>query len=136
MHRGFEVSDPVMRPGTTLNFVVGRFGVNFEYVQIVSQYLPGSSLTSRTTKGMFFVDTTYEWAEVQGGTRLRCHNRLRVPRNKRFMRWFVERGLQRQLRRDHRTLKHLLETGTQRYLAPSDLTGDEPRRETMQAAGD
>lgn len=136
MRRNWEASTAVMQPGTTLHFVTRQFGANFEYIQIVSQYLPGRRLAYRTTKGVFFVDTAYEWGEDRGGTRLLGHYRMRIPQNKQFMAPLVERLFRRQVRRDHRKLKHLLETGTQRYLAPSDLTTDEPRSESMQSACD
>lgn len=122
-----ETSDPIMQPGTTLSFVTTQYGLNFDYVQIVSQYTPGSILAYRTTKGIFFIDTVYEWEDDHGSTRLRCHYRLHVPKNKRFMKGMVERSFQKQSRDDNKNLKRLLESGQQKYRAASDLTPDEPR---------
>ena len=136
MQRGCEASHPVMLPGTTLHFVVRCFGLSSAYTQIVSQYVPGAMLAWRTTRGKFFVDTTYEWTEEQGGTRLRCHERLRLPRDKRFVRWLVERQFLRELRTDHQRLKRLLETGVHRYPAPSDRTAGGPRPESLQGSCD
>lgn len=131
MRENVEISDPVMKPGTTVSFATTQYGLTFEYIQIVSQYIPGSILSYRTTKGLFFIDTTYEWSEDHGSTRLACKYRLYVPKNKQFIKRLVERSFQSQSRDDNKNLKHLLETGAQRYRAASDLTPDEPRLESL-----
>lgn len=120
-----------MKPGTTVSFATTQYGLNFDYIQIVSQYIPGETLAYRTTKGLFFIDTTYEWAEDHGSTRLTCRYRLYVPKNKQFIKRLVERSFQNQSRDDSKNLKHLLETGAQRYRAASNLTPDEPRLESL-----
>ena len=131
MQQGFETSSPTMLPGTTLNFVIQRLGFRSAYTQIVSQYVPGSMLSCRTTRGRFFVDSTYEWTEGRDGTQLRCRELLRLPRNKRFARWLVERQFRRGLRADHRRLKHLLETGACPHQA-----ADGPRPASLQDTRD
>lgn len=122
-----ETSEPLMRPGTSLHFSTTQYGLTFEYIQIVSQYIPGSLLSYRTTKGLFFINTTYEWFEDHGSTRLHCHYRLYIPRNKQFMKRLVERSFFKQSRDDNKNLKRLLETGTQKFRAESDLTDHQPQ---------
>lgn len=131
MRENVETSDPIMKPGTTVSFATTQYGLNFDYIQIVSQYIPGETLAYRTTKGLFFIDTTYEWAEDHGSTRLTCRYRLYVPKNKQFIKRLVERSFQNQSRDDNKNLKHLLETGAQRYRVASNLTPDEPRLESL-----
>lgn len=136
MQLGVEASSPVLRPGTTLEFVVRCYGLSSAYTQIVSQYVPGAMLALRTTRGKFFVDTTYEWAEEHGRTWLRCHERLRLPRNKRLVGWLAQRQFLRELRTDHRRLKHLLETERHRYPAPLNRAAGGPGPESLQDTRD
>ncbi len=84
-------------------------GREFEYVNEVTSYTPGSRLGMRSVKGPFPMRVTYEFEDADGGTRMRIHAsgdasgfyRLAGP----ALNAMVRRGISGDLRRLRRTLE-------------------------------
>ncbi len=68
-------SDPPLRLGSRLAFVAQFLGRRLVYTYEVIDVVAGERLVMRTAEGPFPMETTYTFADAEGGTRMTLRNR-------------------------------------------------------------
>jgi hypothetical protein len=66
---------PPLAVGSQLDFVARFLGRELRYTYEVAELVPDVRLVMRTADGPFAMETTYEWEDAPGGTRMRLRNR-------------------------------------------------------------
>jgi ribosomal protein RSM22 (predicted rRNA methylase) len=66
---------PPLEVGARFAFVAQFLGRRLEYTYEVTEAVAAERLVMRTSEGPFPMETTYEWAEIAGGTRMVLRNR-------------------------------------------------------------
>jgi Polyketide cyclase / dehydrase and lipid transport len=61
---------PQLVVGSRFAFVAQFLGRRLEYTYEVTEAVAAERLVMRTSEGPFPMETTYEWAEIAGGTRM------------------------------------------------------------------
>lgn len=103
-------SPPPMHVGSRIAFVARFLGRRLSYTYEIVDEVPGKRLVMRTSEGPFPMETTYEWAEVNGGTRMTLRNRGRPGGFSRLLSPFMPMAMKRANRNDLKRLKVLLES--------------------------
>ncbi|WP_280180610.1 SRPBCC family protein [Nocardia farcinica] len=75
IHEVRWVSEPPLRTGSQLEFAAQFLGRRLVYTYEVTEYVPGSLLVMRTTRGPFPMETSYTWEPTAAGTRMTLRNR-------------------------------------------------------------
>ena len=66
---------PPVAVGSRMTFVAHFLGRRLEYTYEVVELVPAERLVMRTAQGPFPMETTYEWSDAPGGTRMVLRNR-------------------------------------------------------------
>lgn len=105
----WETPRPV-RVGTRVAFIARFVGRRLAYVYEVKELVAGERLVMATSEGPFAMETTYTWADAEGGaTSMRLRNRGEPKGFPRLIAPLMGRAVRRANRKDLRRLKILLE---------------------------
>jgi hypothetical protein len=102
-------SEPPLRVGARVAFVARFLGRRLEYIYEIREYAPGERLVMSTADGPFAMETTYEWHDTPGGTRMTLRNRGEPEGFSRVVAPLMARTVRLANRKDLRRLKELLE---------------------------
>ena len=95
--------------GSRIAFSARFLGRRLDYTYEVAAFVPGERLVMRTADGPFAMETTYEWTDVRGGTRMTLRNRGRPTGFAAVMGRAMEAAMRRANRKDLARLKAQLE---------------------------
>ena len=98
-----------MAVGSRIAFVARFLGKRLAYTYEIRELLPAERLVMSTDEGPFPMETTYEWADVPGGTRMTLRNRGEPAGFSRVAAPFMARAMRRANRKDLERLKSILE---------------------------
>jgi uncharacterized protein YndB with AHSA1/START domain len=90
--------------GSRIGFEARFLGRPLAYTYEIRELVPGERLVMGTTEGPFTMETTYEWRDAHGGTRMTLRNRGGGPR-------LAAPFMRRANRKDLARLKAILEAG-------------------------
>ncbi len=100
---------PPVTVGSRMEFVAQFLGRRLTYTYEVVEIVPGERLVMRTADGPFPMETTYTWAECDGGTRMTLRNRGEPHGFARVSAPVMELAMRRATSKDLARLKQLLE---------------------------
>jgi hypothetical protein len=96
--------------GSKVEFVAEFLGRRLVYTYEVREHVPGERFVMSTAEGPFPMETTYTWADTEGGgTRMTLRNRGGPAGFARIAAPLMGRAVQRANRKDLRALKEILE---------------------------
>lgn len=96
--------------GSQVAFVAQFLGRKIAYTYEVREYVPGERLVQGTSDGPFQMETTYEWADAQGGgTRMKLRNRGEPSGFGRIAAPMMVKAMRRANTKDLERLKSILE---------------------------
>ena len=102
--------EPPLVVGSELAFVAQFLGRRLEYTYVVRELVPGERLVMSTAQGPFPMETTYEFADADGGaTRMTLRNRGEPAGFKKIAGPVMARAMRRANAQDLRRLQALLE---------------------------
>jgi hypothetical protein len=104
----WKTSKPVV-VGTRVAFAARFLGRTLAYTYEVRELVPGVRLVQATSEGPFPMETTYEWRDIAGGTRMTLRNRGEPSGFSKLVAPFMARAMRRATRKDLRHLKAILE---------------------------
>ena len=104
----WETAPPVA-VGSRMAFVARFLGRRLAYTYEVIEHDPGRRFVMRTAEGPFPMETTYEFSEAPGGTRMTLRNRGEPSGFARVTAPVMERAMRRANRKDLERLKTILE---------------------------
>ncbi|MBD0338702.1 MAG: SRPBCC family protein [Thermoleophilia bacterium] len=106
----YENIERVERESDTRVAFVARFlGRRLAYTYEVRERVPGERLVMSTAEGPFPMETTYEWADAPGGTRMTLRNRGRPSGFATIAAPALAAAMRRANRKDLERLKRILE---------------------------
>lgn len=100
---------PPLQVGSRIAFIAQFLGRRLAYTYEVREMARGERLVMSTTDGPFAMETTYAWADTEGGTRMTLRNRGHPAGFSRLVAPFMTAAIRRANRQDLRRLKDLLE---------------------------
>ena len=104
-------TDPPLGVGSRVRFEARFLGRRLAYTYEVRAYEPGECLVMSTSAGPFPMETSYLWADADGGgTRVTLRNRGEPARFARVAAPLMERAMRRANEKDLAQLKALLES--------------------------
>ena len=106
----WETAPPV-GVGSRVAFAARFLGRRLAYTYQVRELVPGERLVMSTAEGPFPMETTYTWADVDGGTRMSLRNRGEPAGLGKLAAPAVAAAMRRANRKDLAQLKRLLEGG-------------------------
>lgn len=95
----------------SMTFTARFLGRTLVYTYAVRENVPGERFVMATQEGPFPMETTYEWADTAGGTRMTLRNRGEPSGFAKVGRPMMEAAMRRANRKDLERLKQLLEAG-------------------------
>jgi hypothetical protein len=101
---------PPLRVGSEVAFVARFLGRTLAYTYRITELVPGTRLVMRTADGPFPMETTYEWSDVPGGTRMQLTNRGTPSGFSSFLSPFMRMAMKRANQKDLERLKRVLES--------------------------
>ena len=101
---------PPLALGSRVAFTARFLGRRLAYTYEIAELVPGERLVMRTADGPFPMETTYAWADADGGTRMTLRNRGEPSGFARIARPLMERAMRRANEKDLARLKTLLES--------------------------
>ena len=104
----WETAPPVA-VGSRMAFVARFLGRRLAYTYEVVEQDPGRRFVMRTAEGPFPMETTYEFSDAPGGTRMTLRNRGEPSGFARAGAPVMERAMRRANRKDLERLKAILE---------------------------
>jgi len=103
-------SDPPLALGSRLAFVAEFLGRRLEYTYEVRELVPGERLRMSTSRGPFYMETTYAWSDTaDGGTHMTLRNCGQPAGFARLAEPLMQLAMRRANRRDLERLKRVLE---------------------------
>jgi uncharacterized protein YndB with AHSA1/START domain len=105
----WETAPPVA-VGSRMAFVARFLGRRLAYTYEVRDLVPGERLVMSTAEGPFPMETTYTWADVDGGTRMTLRNRGEPAGLTKLAAPAAAAAMRRANRKDLAQLKRLLES--------------------------
>lgn len=103
-------TEPPLTPGSRVAFVARFLGRRLAYTYEVRELVPGERLVMRTADGPFPMETTYEWADGEGGgTRMTLRNRGEPSGFSKVVSPLLEAAMRRANRKDLKRLREILE---------------------------
>jgi uncharacterized membrane protein len=90
-------------------FVARFLGRRLAYTYELREHVPGERLVMSTAEGPFPMETTYEWADAPGGTRMTLRNRGRPSGFATIAAPALAAAMRRANRKDLERLKRILE---------------------------
>ncbi len=103
---------PPLRVGSRVAFVAHFLGRRIAYTYEFVELRPGEKLVMRTDEGPFPMETTYQWDDAPGGTRMTLRNRGTPSGFGRVAAPFMRRAIRRANQKDLLALKRRLEQRT------------------------
>ena len=95
--------------GSRVAFIARFLGKELNYTYEFVEYVPGEKLVMRTAQGPFPMQTTYTWADDDGGTRMSLGNSGSPSGFSRLTGLFMAPMIRRETRKDLQKLKSILE---------------------------
>jgi uncharacterized membrane protein len=95
--------------GSRFEFTAHFLGRRLTYTYEVRELVPGRRLVMATTEGPFPMETTYDWEDSGGGTRMTLRNRGEPSGFSSMVAPLLERAMRRANRKDLVRLKEVLE---------------------------
>ena len=95
--------------GSRVAFIARFLGKELNYTYEFVEYVPGEKLVMRTAQGPFPMQTTYTWADDDGGTRMTLGNSGSPSGFSRLAGLFMAPMIRRETRKDLQKLKSILE---------------------------
>ena len=95
--------------GSRVAFIARFLGKELNYTYEFVEYVPGEKLVMRTAQGPFPMQTTYTWADDDGGTRMSLGNSGSPSGFSRLAGLFMAPMIRRETRKDLQKLKSILE---------------------------
>jgi uncharacterized protein YndB with AHSA1/START domain len=95
--------------GSRVAFIARFLGKELNYTYEFVEYVPGEKLVMRTAQGPFPMQTTYTWADDDGGTRMTLGNTGSPSGLSRLAGLFMAPMIRRETRKDLQKLKSILE---------------------------
>ena len=95
--------------GSRVAFIARFLGKELNYTYEFVEYVPGEKLVMRTAQGPFPMQTTYTWADDDGGTRMTLGNSGSPTGFSRLAGLFMAPMIRRETRKDLQKLKSILE---------------------------
>jgi uncharacterized membrane protein len=106
----YENIERVERESDSRVAFVARFlGRRLAYTYELREHVPGERLVMSTAEGPFPMETTYEWADAPGGTRMTLRNRGRPSGFATIAAPALAAAMRRANRKDLERLKRILE---------------------------
>jgi uncharacterized membrane protein len=106
----YENIERVERESDSRVAFVARFlGRRLAYTYELREHVPGERLVMSTAEGPFPMETTYEWADAPGGTRMTLRNRGRPSGFATLAAPALAAAMRRANRKDLERLKRILE---------------------------
>jgi uncharacterized membrane protein len=102
-------TEPPRVVGSRIAFVAAFLGRRLEYTYEVRVHVPGERFVMSTSEGTFPMETTYDWEDVPGGTRMTLRNRGEPAGFARVAAPMMSRAMARANRKDLEQLKRILE---------------------------
>jgi uncharacterized protein YndB with AHSA1/START domain len=97
--------------GSRIKFVARFMGRRLAYTYQIRELVPGERLVMSTDEGAFPMETTYAWADADGGaTRMTLRNRGEPTGFAKVGRPLMEAAMRRANRKDLERLKEILES--------------------------
>jgi uncharacterized protein YndB with AHSA1/START domain len=103
-------TEPPLAVGSRVVFVARFLGRQLAYTYEIAELVPGERLVMRTSDGPFPMETTYEWADDGGGTRMTLRNRGEPSGFSKVAAPALASAMRRANRKDLERLKQILET--------------------------
>lgn len=103
-------SAPPLAVGSRVAFTAEFIGRRLTYTYEIEELVDGERLVMRTSEGPFPMETSYAWADVEGGTRMSLQNCGEPSGFSRLGGPILARAMRRANRKDLAQLKGILET--------------------------
>jgi hypothetical protein len=105
-------TSPPLAVGSRIVFEARFLGRRLSYTYAVAELVPGERLVMRTADGPFPMETTYEWTDARGGTRMLLRNRGEPSGFAKVLGPMMEPAMRRANAKDLARLKEILEADT------------------------
>ena len=102
-------TEPPAAVGSRMAFVARFLGRRLAYTYQVRELIPGERLVMSTAEGPVPMETTYTWADTDGGTRMTLRNRGEPAGQTKLAAPAVAAAMRRANRKDLAQLKRILE---------------------------
>ena len=109
IHRSQRLTPGPVAVGSRVAFIARFLGKELNYTYEFVEYVPGEKLVMRTAQGPFPMQTTYTWADDDGGTRMSLGNSGSPSGFSRLAGLFMAPMIRRETRKDLQKLKSILE---------------------------
>ena len=109
IHRSQRLTPGPVAVGSRVAFIARFLGKELNYTYEFVEYVPGEKLVMRTAQGPFPMQTTYTWADDDGGTRMTLGNSGSPSGFSRLAGLFMAPMIRRETRKDLQKLKSILE---------------------------
>ena len=109
IHRSQRLTPGPVAVGSRVAFIARFLGKELNYTYEFVEYVPGEKLVMRTAQGPFPMQTTYTWADDDGGTRMSLGNSGSPSGFSRLAGLFMAPMIRRETRKDLQRLKSILE---------------------------
>jgi Polyketide cyclase / dehydrase and lipid transport len=103
-------SDPPLRVGSRVAFTARFLGRRLVYTYEIRELVPGERLVMSTAEGPFPMETTYAWADAEGGTLMTLRNRGEPSGFSKLGAPLLARAMRSANRKDLERLRRILES--------------------------